>query len=70
MSNPNRKSKVTLKDDDSQYVSPTSDDTVAERFKKVRAREAEMTGSELLAALRTNSSLFDDESETKVQDKE
>lgn len=62
---PDPKTTTTPKSDDTRYVSPTSDDSVAERFAKVRAKEAEMTSAELLAALRSTPSLFDDEINTE-----
>lgn len=48
-------------DDDKLYVSPTSDDTLRERYEKVKALEAEMTDEEILALLR-QPALFEDES--------
>ncbi|MBZ0316710.1 MAG: hypothetical protein K8L91_09845 [Anaerolineae bacterium] len=64
MSDPNPKTKATPKDDDAQCVSPTSDDTLSERYAKVRGKEADMTSAELLETLRSTRSLFDEEAQT------
>ncbi len=61
MSDPNPNA---IQDDDHLYVSSTSDDTLAERYAKVRAKEVEMTSAELLKALRLTPSLFDWEHQT------
>lgn len=61
MSDPNPNA---IPDDDHLYVSPTSDDTLAERYAKVRAKEAGMTSAELLEALRSTPSLLDEKDQT------
>lgn len=61
MSDPNPNA---IPDDDHLYVSSTSDDTLAERYAKVRAKEVKMTSAELLKALRLTPSLFDREHQT------
>jgi hypothetical protein len=48
-----------------QYVSPTSDETLAERYERVRKEEAQMTNEERLRVLRESSSLFEDFEETE-----
>lgn len=48
---------------DEEYVSPTSDETLKERYERIRREEAAMTDEErarLLARLREPSDLFED----------
>ena len=43
-----------------KHVSPTSDETLSERYERVRAEEAQMTDTERLAVLRAPSPLLDE----------
>ena len=47
-----------------QYVSPTSDETLRERYERVHSEEAEMSEETRLAALRAPSPLFDESEES------
>jgi hypothetical protein len=58
MTDPN--DQIDTADDDSEYVSPLFDETVRERYERIRRIEAEMTDEELLARLRKPSPLFAD----------
>jgi hypothetical protein len=62
-STPKPKKQEPMESDDHLYVSPTSDDTPAQRYQKVRKKEAKMSNKEFLAAIRTPSPLFPDEDE-------
>ena len=59
--------KQKQKDEAEDYVSPTSDETLDERYARVEAEEANLTEAEVakrLAQLRKKSDLFDwDENE-------
>jgi hypothetical protein len=62
MAKPKSKAEA-IQDDEAQYVSPTSDDTAAERYQKVRNQEATMTNEERLKRLREAPSIFDFEAD-------
>lgn len=67
MSDPRSKDKVEIPDED--YVSPTSDETINERYKRVRAEETAMNDEDRakqLAKLRKPSELFDDINEEET----
>ena len=52
--------KIKPKESEEKYVSPTSDETLRERYERVRAEETEVTDAERLAALRAPSQLLDE----------
>lgn len=47
-------------EDDAEYVSPLFDETVKERYERIRRIEAEMSEAEVATRLRQPSLLFDD----------
>jgi hypothetical protein len=59
-------------DDESQYVSPTSDDTLAERYAKVKAQDKALSTTERLKRLREGAKLFEEmaSSDSKKADEE
>ena len=52
--------KTTQEQSEDKYVSPTSDETLSERYERVRAEEEEMGDEERLEAVRAPSPLLDE----------
>ena len=50
----------TNQEDESQYVSPTSDDTLAERYAKVKEQDKALNTAERLKRLREGAKLFEE----------
>ena len=54
------KTKIETQDDESQYVSPTSDDSLAERYAEVKEQDKTLSTAERLKRLREGAKLFDE----------
>ena len=54
------KTKINTEDDESQYVSPTSVDTLSERYVKVKAQDKALSTAERLKRLHEGAKLFED----------
>jgi hypothetical protein len=55
----------TNQDDESLYVSPTSDDNLAERYAKVQEQDKALTTAERLKRLRDGAKLFEEMASSK-----
>jgi hypothetical protein len=60
------KTKIETQDDEGQYVSPTSDDSLSERYAKVKAQDKTLSTAERLKRLREGAKLFEEMTSTNT----
>jgi hypothetical protein len=60
------KTKIETQDDEGQYVSPTSDDSLSERYAKVKAQDKTLSTAERLKRLREGAKLFEEMASTNT----